>query len=272
MALDAIINAEAHAKLNPVIQAEYTKQADGRFIATINPYEESITDPATGKKTSVRFALEDVGGLKTTLATLRTEVGEAAARNKAFEGLDPAIARNALAKVEEMKNWTPEQKVQEQIKAREEQLETKHKEQLVPLQATNQSLLQQLDDVLGAQTARVALKAAGATAAGLELLMPHVQNRIKAKDGASGKRVAVVVDANGNPQVTNRPGSNDPMSIDELVLSFKKEHAGCFAGSGASGGGAPGTGSSGQGGSQPTVNPNASPTEKLRAARKAKSG
>lgn len=270
MALDPLINAEAHAKLNPVVQPEYVKQPDGMFMLAVNPYETTVDEG--GKKKQVRIALEDVGGLKTTLATLREENGQHVSRTKAFEGLDPAAARKALADVDKMKTWSDDEKVARQIAANAEQLEKKHKGELEPLQAKTQLLVSQLDDELGKNRAAACLKAAGATKTGLELLLPHVTARIKAKDGPDGKRIAVVVDANGTPQVTNRPGSNDPMSVEELVASFKKEHPGQFEGSGATGSGAPGTGSSGQGGSNTTVDPNASPTERLRQARAAQAG
>lgn len=271
MALDAIINAEAHAKLNPVVQAEYTKQQDGSFILTVNPYEQTV-DGQDGKKKTVRFALEDVGGLKTTLATLRQENSDHVARNKAFEGLDPAAARKAIADVDKMKDWSDDEKVRRQIAAQVEQVEKKHKEQLDPALALVAKRTTQVDNLLGIQMARACLKAAEVKDKGLDLLLPNVAARIKAKDGPDGDRVAVVVDANGNPQVTNRPGSHDPMTVEELVASFKKEYPDQFKGSGATGSGAPGMGSGGQNGGSNPIDPGLSPVEKLKAARRQQAG
>lgn len=266
MALDAIINAESHAKLNPAVQPEYLKQADGTFILTVNPYETTIEHE--GKKKNVRVALEDVGGLKTTLATLRSENDNHVTRTKAFEGLDAAAARKALADVEKMKDWSDDEKVRRQIAAQVEQVDKKYKGELEPLQARNGALLEQLDEELGKNKATACLKSAGATERGLRLLLPHVAALIKAKDGADGKRIAVVVDENGNPRLTNRAGSHDPMTVEELVESFKKDHKDQFAGSGATGSGAPGMGSGGQGGSPTKIDPSLSPVEQLKAARR----
>lgn len=61
-------------------------------------------------------------GLKNALQREREAREQAESKAKAFEGLDPEKVRDALSKVEKMKDWTPEDKLKEQIEAKTREL------------------------------------------------------------------------------------------------------------------------------------------------------
>jgi len=82
-------------------------KADGeRFVLDVQPVDG--------------FVLENVTGLKSTVTNLRGQLDEANKLNKAWDAIDktPAEAQEALTKVESMKDWTPEERVAEQIEAK----------------------------------------------------------------------------------------------------------------------------------------------------------
>lgn len=254
MALKAKITKEEHSKLQQPLQGEYVEK-DGAMILQVEGVDG--------------YALEDVTGLKAALGAERTRVGELEKLTAAFKDLDPAKARQAMKQVAELANAKPDDKHKAELEAIKQQLAEKHTNEISAREAELKALTEQITDTLRDQTARVAIKAAGATEAGAELLFHKVRERVRVEKNSAGKFVAIVVDDKGNPQITNRSGSQDVMGIAELVETFKKPFAVCFQGSGATGGGATGTGGPGQGGSNnnQTLDPKLSAAEQLRTAR-----
>ena len=76
----------------------------------------------------------------------------------------------------------------------------------------------------------------------VELLLPHVKSMTRVEQDGNGNFVARVVDQDGHPRISMKQGSQDPMTIDELVGGMKTSDtfAPAFAGSGATGSGATG--------------------------------
>lgn len=237
MSLKAIISAEEHGKLAKELQGEYSQAKDGRFVLAV--------DPVDG------WGLEDVAGLKTTLAKEREAAKKSAELLEAFKDLDPKAARDALTKVEKMKDWTPDEKVKETIKAREDVLTRAHAEEVKKLSDRNAFLTGALSEhLIDAEVGR-ALNGK----ASVELLLPIIKGKTRV-DEKDGKFQVVVLDESGTPRMTMKRGadgrtSTDNMGLEEFALSLKEnpKYAPAFFGSGHSGSGAAGSSSGGSGGS-----------------------
>jgi multidrug efflux pump subunit AcrA (membrane-fusion protein) len=218
MALKARISKEDYEKLHELLKGEY-KVSESDANAYVLDAE----------------GVEDVTGLKSALKSER-EARAAAERNaKAFEGLDPAKAKEALAaqqQAEEDKakaegRWTD---LKLQLNKQHE-LETKALNE--KLSAKDSAITKYLVD----QAATAALAAAKVKS--LKVLLPHIKSQVKVQfDEGSGEYKAVVVDAKGEPRIGNAKG--EFMTIPELVEELKadSDFAVNFEASGITGGGA----------------------------------
>jgi len=234
MALAAIIKEEAYKVLSDPIKAEYKKQDNGTYLLDVTPIDD--------------FALENVKGLKSALASERTQREAAEAKVRGFADLDPAKAREALRKIEEMATWTPEQKVKEQIEAIKTQLTEKHKTEF---DKTQQQLLRRnaiLQKVMIDGEAIKAIIEQGALKDSADILLYPVREATRMRETESGDFVVEVVGADGNVRLSPATGSTAPMTISELIaeMKAKDKYAPLFAGTGATGSGAAGTGSQGR--------------------------
>lgn len=233
MALKAIV--ENLDSVPEAIRGEYTEQSgsDGKKFFQLNV--ESVNG----------YSLENVSGLRSALEKERSANGEKDKRLAKFGDLDPDKAKEAIGKVAEMANWTPETKVKEQMEAREKQLSEKHAKELKDWQEKHIGLNSQLESLLVDHAATAALGQHELLPGGAKILMPHIKAQIKIFD-ESGKKIAKVVNADGTPKISNKSGSVGDMTIEEFIAEMKTspDYALAFKGSGASGSGASG----GQGG------------------------
>ena len=206
-------------------------EIDGRFVLDVEP---------TGG-----FALEDVTGLKSSLSKERQNARTAQKALDAFDGLNVDEAREALGKVGEMSTWTPDDKVREQINAREKQLTSKHVAELDKANGELTAIRGQLETQLIQASAMEAIASMGGN---VQLLMPHIKSQTR-MEMVDGKFVAQVIDENGVPRVSMKTGSTDGMTINELVGSMRdaETFAPAFAGSGATGSGTASTSAAGSG-------------------------
>jgi len=236
------------------VAKEYTKGDDGKFRLQVTPVGG--------------LALEDVEGLRTALGKERENVRKASESLAAFKDIDPSKARDALAKVGEMANWTPEQKVKEQIEAVKAQIVEAHGKEKATLEKRLAGYQKQLTGALITAAATAAI----AGHKGIpELLLPHVERQTRMRESDNGQFVVEVIDKDGNPQVD---GKGNAMSIEQLVEKMKSSevYARAFDGSGAKGSGATngGGGSGAKGsGSFKISSTDAKDTSKYRAAREA---
>lgn len=235
MALKALLTKEEHAKLADALKGEYQAQSDGTYLLAI----EGVNG----------YSLENVTGLKASLSEEREKAKKLEARMTALADLDPDKARDAISKVEKMSKWTPEEKVQEQIKAHVAQIEAKYQAELKAKsdrEGKLDSAVRRL--VVDSEVQRVL---AGKGSA--KLLLPAIRDRIRV-DEKDGDFRPVVLDEKGNPRITMKSGSSDPMGIEEFVMGLKTdpELAHAFYGSGHSGTGASGR-AGGGGGAQSFV-------------------
>lgn len=180
------------------------------------------------------FTLEDTSGYKQTIAALRTERDELEGRVVAFKGMDPKAAKEALAKAEEQKTWTPPERMAEREKA----LKDKADADLAAERATSTRYRGQLVKQLVTAEATKALVAAGCKK--VRLMLPQIESQIRVEENkTTGELVARVIDANGNPAMTKKAGMGE-MQLSELIENTRSdpEFADCFGGSGANGSGA----------------------------------
>jgi hypothetical protein len=199
--------------------AHYIKQADGSFLLDVGAVNG--------------LALENVDGLKNTVSTLRNEKRILEQKTSQFEGLDVQAAREAMAKVEEMKNFDPEQKVAEALKTKTADMVNQFTKEKEGLTSERDGALGQLRDVLVKNACSEALNSAGGKA---KLMLPIMERLVQMrKEGDSF--IAEVVNEKGEPRVGDSSGN--PMTIPQFVDELKAmpDYAPAFDGSGSSGSG-----------------------------------
>lgn len=251
MALIAKINKEAHEALSEEFRKEYKADTnkDGSFILDVTP-----TDG---------LALENVTGLKKTVETLRVsqkdltnsvKAGETAlaAEKAKFTGIDPEQAREAIGKIDDIKNWDGEKKIAEAVKSVEtkhtqmlEELNKKHKEVVTGLEATVTSTQGQLhEEIVTSKITRAIHEADG----NVELLLPHVKSQVRMAKNSDGKFIPEVTYANGTPRIGDNEGN--PMTVSQLVAEMKDKDTFASAFKGVNSTGSGNHGSSNNSGNQ----------------------
>ncbi len=209
------------------------------------------------------LALEDVTALKTTITTLRksektlrkdVDAGENALRKHEakFEGIDPAAAKDALGKIDDIQNWDGETKVKEAVKVAKEEADAaaqiridklviEHNDKVKNLDADLSSSTKQLNTAL--VTSKIA-EAINKEEGNQELLMPHVERQVEMIKGDDGKYSPHVLDVSGDRRITDLTDGKSYMTIPDLVAEMKDNatYAACFKGTGSSGAGKRGSG------------------------------
>jgi len=224
MAMAPTLDQEAFDALPETISPkdEYKKQEDGTFILDV---------PKVGG-----FALENIDGLTSSLSKTLTVKKSLEKKLKEFEGLDPAKAREALVKMEELASGKLDDKSKAQIEA-----------------AINSFKEKATKDIETAQTEAAKYKKAALGLAKTNVikdaLLKHKANQnlkyyletfIKAELSESGAIDLTLQDENGNVRYSSKSGSTEPMTVDEHVAELKgiDSFAAFFEGTGASGSGA----------------------------------
>jgi len=238
--LKAILSKDAHGALAPELQSEYKAGAEdlaGMFVLDVESC--SLDGGAT-------YSLENVSGLKSALSSEREASKKYKKIAENFEGLDATEVKAALKKVDEIKGWDSDKKVQETIAAREKQLTEKHTKEMMTEKEAVKKYKSQLEKSL---VDNEAIKALNEHKGSVNLLLPHIRSftRITEKDGQLGVEV---VGRDGIPRISTKSGSTDQMSISELVAELKtdKEFSRAFEGTNASGSGSVGGVGGGKGG------------------------
>ena len=191
------------------------------------------------------YELTNTKGLKSALEKERANVKELSKKTSDFADLDPQKAREAISKVEAMKDWKPEDKVKELVNQRLAEQKALLDKDLMKERTEKEELFKQVDITLRQSEAQKVLSELKGNAT---LLMPHILSQTQTVKNADGSYSSVVVDAAGNPRVGGNDGSN--MTIRQLVENMYADdaYAGAFEGSGNSGTGATGNTNRGAGG------------------------
>lgn len=226
----AIIDQETFDTLPEALQSEYTQQESGGFLLNV--------DPVDG------FALENVTGLKRTLAKTRTDLTTAKKRAEAFGDLDPQEATDALARIAEISEGG-ESGDDAKFKAREDQLVKRHQQELSSRDSTLTQYKSQLEKLTIDNEITKSLAEKGIK--DNRVLPTFIKQFVKMEQNTDGTMRAVVLDEQGHEAIGDSKGN--PMTISQYVdgLASDPQFAPFFPGTGSSGTGATG-GSAANGG------------------------
>lgn len=201
--------------------------AEGKFVLDVEP-----TDG---------FGLENVNGLRNALSAERSETQRLKGLTKAFEGLDPVKAKEAIQKIEELGTLDPKKDVdrlvEEKVQAQLAQVNERHTSEKTSLTKR----IEARDGLLRQTLVHdAALKAIAAEKGDPDLLLPHVLPAIQLDLEEDEEKGVItprtkVVDAKGNVRIGDNMGNG--MSIDQLVGEMKKHEkfSRLFDGSGHTG-------------------------------------
>lgn len=235
MALKAILNSVEG--LDDAVKEHYTEK-DGKFYLDVTKVDG--------------LALENVDGLKSTVeklraseknlqGELRTVEDNLRSHQDKFKGINPETAREALDKIDEIKNWDGETKVREAVQVAEQKLQAKldevvkqHGTEKETLQEELTSAQSQLQDAV--VTSKI-IEAISKEGGNVDVLMPHVKSQVNMTKDSNGRWKPEVVNANGNPRIGGTDGSD--MTIQQLVQEMKGQDtfAACFTGANSKGSG-----------------------------------
>ena len=185
------------------------------------------------------FALEDVSGLKSALRKKTEDWKKRGQELKAFDGITPDDARDAIKKIEDMGNEPDvETKIKEGIALREKQRADLHKKEVGQRDTRIKHLLSKLEGTLIDGSV---IKAINENKGNVELLVPHIRKFVRMTESDDGEFATQVLDKDfKTPRMSLKSGSQEPMSISELVgeISNMDVFAPAFAGTGSAGSGA----------------------------------
>jgi len=213
-------------------QQHYKQRDDGKWIL--------LVDSVDG------VSLEDVTALKKTLEKLRTSertlTKTVADLQTKYKDLDPEEAKAALAKMDEIKNWDGDRKIQESVEAAKRELLKQHTKVKEQLEEDLTDVQEQLTEAL--VTTKI-VEALTKEQGNVELLLPHVKKSVRMMKNTEGRFYPEVINDNGDQRVGDSDGS--PMTIHQLILEMKaqKTFAAGFPGANSSGGGGGGSSDSG---------------------------
>jgi len=247
MDLIAAITAEQFQTLPEDAQGNYVER-DGAYVLNIAPVSLKVGDQTR------YFALEDVGGLKSSLNKRMASEKELKAKLDVYKledgsFLDAQEAQEAMAKLKELGDNPPEGDLKKQFEQRVEafraQLETKHKNELAArdqeLEARGQRLQTREGQLKRLLIDNAATAAIAAAKGNVELLLPHVKDRCRCVESKDDQDYTLeILDGNGEPMYSATGGSVKKATMADLVEEFKNSntYAVAFEGSSARGSGA----------------------------------
>ena len=222
MTLAAVLDQAAHDALPDLIKAEYIENPNqaGQFLPDIRP--------------EAGFEFTNTAALTKALETERHTATEGAKLLKQFEGIDATIAKQAIAKYDELKNANPEEKAKEQFEAMKGDLISAHVTEMDTQKQLVKTVMGQLQNNLIDAQATKAIQEAGGS---IELLLPHVKNQVQMRQSGDNF-IAEVVNGEGVARIAGSAGT--AMTIPQLVEEMKSKDTfgGAFVGTGNSGSGA----------------------------------
>lgn len=192
------------------------------------------------------WALENVHGLKSAYEKQLKKGRELEQKLRKFRDIDPEKAREALDKYEEFTSWDPDKQVAEKIAAREKKLVETHQSELTSRDEKISKLERGLRSYLieGKATEAI-LKANGRPRRPLLMEITSKMRPVELDDGTYGIEL---VESDGSPMISRKPGTTDPMTVEELVELVRgdQDFAPFFEVTRASGSGSTGEGGSTQ--------------------------
>lgn len=182
---------------------------------------------------------EETEGLRLNRDEVLKEKKSLAAKLGKYKDIDPEKYAALVAMQEEAERKAAEESGN--FEALEKQLKEQHAKELDTEKSKGEKLTRSLENYL---VRAAATKAIADAEGAVDLLLPHVIDRLRVMENDDG-HFARVVDATGQP-VLEDAAKGIPMTIDTLVTGeMKEKFPSAFKGTGASGGGTPLTGSGG---------------------------
>ena len=205
---------------------EASPQEGGGYVIDVAPSAgwalenvSALKNAYSAEQEKRRVASEEVDTLRTHLERAEAKAERLGKRKHDEPDTQKAIEEAVLA---ERETWNA--KFEDQGKSLGSRIEARDRE-VYGFAVENQAL--------------ASLKRAGATDEGLDLLMPHVQKRLRMRRDNEDKLHVDVLDGNGNPAVGSTP--NEPATLEHIITSdFKSKYPSAFKGTEQSGSGAPG--------------------------------
>ena len=217
MALAALIKREGWDALSEDMRKEYKENGEGTFLLDVTPVDG--------------HSLENTSGLRSSLEVERQSVRELKEQLKTFKDIDPDKARANEYKIKEMENWTPEQKVKDQVESQIAEVVKKHEGTIAEKDALFATLKAQLQNQLVTSEVTKAISEAKGS---IPLLLPSIAKNVRMMRKDDGTFYAEVINAEGIARVDQK---GEPMSIASMVEEFRNDtnFARAFDGSGKSG-------------------------------------
>lgn len=229
-------------------------EKDGKFILDV----ESVAG----------WSLEDVGSLKSALAKERNSARELKDAIGKLGDVKPDDVASMVTELDRLRKAKPGDLEAETVKSHIKQLTDKHTKEVTTRDERIKSIMSQLERTLKTEAAT---RAIAEKKASVPLLLPIVERQIRMRELQDGRFVTEIVDDSGNPRITSRSGSQDPMTLSELIEEMSKvdTYAPAFPGSGASGSGSPGSSGGSKNGAYTLSGADARDPAKYRAAKAA---
>ena len=202
-------------------------------VDTTTPEFQKALEDAVAAKVA-----EETEGLRVNRDEVLKEKKSLADKLRKYKDIDPEKYAELKALQEEAERKAAEESGN--FEALEKQLKEQHAKELDTEKSKGEKLTRSLENYL---VRAAATKAIADAEGAVDLLLPHVIDRLRVVENDDG-HFARVVDAAGQPVVQDAQGT--PMTIDTLVTGeMKEKFPSAFKGTGATGGGAPITGSGG---------------------------
>lgn len=256
MTLKGQINEEELKGLDPVLQGEYVKGADDMYypdVAEINGWAFENVANLRKTKDDERKRRED---WERKHGELKATIGDA----------DPDELKSLpelKRQIEEMKKWTPDDKVRQRISELEDTYKTKLREAQDERTQEVSARDARIKRLVTSNEARRVLGKLECLDADLFL------ERIERNTVIDENDNVWPVDGNGDHLQTKEKGAVGDMTLEEYCSMLKKQHPRNFKGSKAAGGGGDPTAAGGGGGNNNKQLQGLGPTERLKALRRA---
>jgi len=221
---------------------EHYKEKDGKFYLDVEKIGGLALENVDGLKSTVEKLRTSEKTLQQSLKSVQDSLNE---HSKKYEGIDPEVARSALSKIDEIKNWDGETKVKKAVEVAEQKLQSKM-EELVKQHSTKVEELE--DEIANSQsqlqdaivTSRI-IEAISKEGGNVDLLIPHVRKNVNMIKDNNGRWKPEVINDEGNPRIGDSQGN--PMTITQFVQEMKSKDIFAAAFSGVSSTGSGKTGS-----------------------------
>lgn len=166
------------------------------------------------------FAMENIGGLRTTLQTQKTAIQSNKDRLSLWGDLDPKVVKGQLVQLADFEAADPDAEVSEKVKTALKSHTTQFETELAGKDSSIKELNKAVEEYLVDATASTALAEAKGEA---KLLLPHIKTQCKVVRLEDGTRAVQVLDHNGNARIAISDGQTRDFTISDLVEEMRAD-------------------------------------------------